>query len=143
MSSRASSREPEIAYLFTLYACSPAMSTIAVRDPGGYFDPFRGAHYKDAGDPEDLHAGVSRGAQGSRWRSPFPISISRGRANISTNCGSIIAAADAGEKTPKQAMDDTASRMGADHPPHGRAQPGGAVEVPEVDLSREVRDRLK
>ena len=23
------------------------MSTIAVRDAGGYFDPFRGVHYKD------------------------------------------------------------------------------------------------
>ncbi len=35
------SAQPEIAYLFTLYACSPVTSTTAVRDPGGYFDPFR------------------------------------------------------------------------------------------------------
>lgn len=41
------SKEPEIAYLFTLYACSPKMSTIAVRYPDGYFDPFRIEHYKD------------------------------------------------------------------------------------------------
>ena len=42
------SKEPEIAYLFTLYACSPKMSTLAVRFPDGYFDPFRIEHYKDS-----------------------------------------------------------------------------------------------
>jgi multiple sugar transport system substrate-binding protein len=41
------SPEQEIAYLFTLYATSPELSTIAVRDPDGYFDPFRLEHYTD------------------------------------------------------------------------------------------------
>ena len=41
------SKEPELAYLFTLYACSPKMSTLAVRYPNGFFDPFRIEHYKD------------------------------------------------------------------------------------------------
>ena len=41
------SKEPELAYLFTLYACSPKMSTIAVQFPEGYFDPFRVEHYQD------------------------------------------------------------------------------------------------
>ncbi|NIA70699.1 extracellular solute-binding protein [Pelagibius litoralis] len=41
------SRYPEIAYLFALYACSPEMSTRAVREAGGYFDPFRTEHYAD------------------------------------------------------------------------------------------------
>ena len=35
-----SSQHKEIAYLFTLFACSPKMSTIAVREKDGYFDPF-------------------------------------------------------------------------------------------------------
>ncbi len=39
------SRHPEIAYLFTLYACSPNMSTEAVKFADGYFDPFRSEHY--------------------------------------------------------------------------------------------------
>lgn len=38
----------ELAYLFSLFACSPKMSTLAVRETGGYFDPFRSAHYEDA-----------------------------------------------------------------------------------------------
>lgn len=39
--------EPELAYLYSLFACSPAMSTVATRDPAGYFDPTRAAHYED------------------------------------------------------------------------------------------------
>ncbi|MGH1438472.1 MAG: extracellular solute-binding protein [Cellvibrionaceae bacterium] len=36
----------EIAYLFTLYACSPSMSTLSVQQDG-YFDPFRKEHYEN------------------------------------------------------------------------------------------------
>ena len=41
------SNHPELAYLFTLYACSPKMSTEAVKFADGYFDPFRNEHYND------------------------------------------------------------------------------------------------
>jgi multiple sugar transport system substrate-binding protein len=41
------SREAEIAFLYTLFACSPSMSTLAVQFPDGYFDPFRIEHYQD------------------------------------------------------------------------------------------------
>ena len=37
----------EIAYLFILFACSPQISTLAVREQGGFFDPFRREHYTD------------------------------------------------------------------------------------------------
>ena len=40
---------PEIAYLFTLFASSPQMTTLAVRQKDGFFDPFRPEHYQDAG----------------------------------------------------------------------------------------------
>ena len=33
--------------IFFALCLLPDMSTIAVRDPAGYFDPFRGAHYED------------------------------------------------------------------------------------------------
>ena len=42
-----SSRHPELAYLFALYASTPEMSTLAVRQRGGFFDPFRAEHYTD------------------------------------------------------------------------------------------------
>ena len=41
------STEPEIAYLFALFASSSKMSTLAVSQVGGYFDPFRVEHYQD------------------------------------------------------------------------------------------------
>lgn len=41
------SAQPELAYLFMLFACSPSTSTLAVREVDGYFDPFRSEHYAD------------------------------------------------------------------------------------------------
>ncbi|MGC1496661.1 MAG: extracellular solute-binding protein [Sulfitobacter sp.] len=45
----ATSSEPELAYLFSLFAASPEMSTRAVRQADGFFDPFRPEHYDDPG----------------------------------------------------------------------------------------------
>jgi multiple sugar transport system substrate-binding protein len=42
------SAQPELAYLFALYASTPEMSTVSVRQQGGYFDPFRTEHYHDS-----------------------------------------------------------------------------------------------
>ncbi|MEE9320177.1 MAG: extracellular solute-binding protein [Granulosicoccus sp.] len=41
------SHEPELAYLFALFASSSKQSTSAVRQAGGYFDPIRLEHYND------------------------------------------------------------------------------------------------
>ncbi|ASJ76741.1 extracellular solute-binding protein [Granulosicoccus antarcticus] len=43
----ANSQQAELAYLFALYASSPHMSTLAVRQVGGFFDPIRPTHYDD------------------------------------------------------------------------------------------------
>lgn len=40
-------RHAEIAYLFALFASSAEMSTRAVRQPEGFFDPHRAEHYED------------------------------------------------------------------------------------------------
>ena len=47
-----------------------------------------------------------------------------------------LGAADAGTKTAKEALDDTAAVLGAYHPPDGQAQPEGSVGLSQVDLSR-------
>lgn len=44
-----SSQLPELSYLFALFASSPQMSTLAVRQVDGFFDPFRPEHYEDEG----------------------------------------------------------------------------------------------
>lgn len=41
------SKQPELAYLFALFASTSEMSTISVREQEGYFDPFRPEHYAD------------------------------------------------------------------------------------------------
>ena len=41
-------REPDLAYLFVLSACSPKLSSRAVAEGGGFFDPFRREHYSDS-----------------------------------------------------------------------------------------------
>jgi multiple sugar transport system substrate-binding protein len=102
------SPEPEIGYLFTLFACSPAMSTLAVRDPAGYFDPFRGAHYDDAEiaatySPEFLEA------HRRSMRDSIPDLYLKGQGEYFDELRVNIAAADTGQKTAKQALDDTAA----------------------------------
>ena len=101
------SREPEIAYLFTLYAASAVMSTIAVRDVDGYFDPFRLSHYQDQQiretyTPEflDVHK-VS-------MENSIPDFYLKGQGEYFDELRVNLSAADAGTKTPKQALNDTA-----------------------------------
>lgn len=44
----AQSTRSELAYLLTIFCTSPVVSTLAVRQPEGFFDPFRQIHYEDA-----------------------------------------------------------------------------------------------
>jgi multiple sugar transport system substrate-binding protein len=101
------SKEPEIAYLFTLYACSPAMSTIAVRDPGGYFDPFRGAHYEDA-EIVNTYSPEFLAVHKESMRGSIPDLYLKGQGEYFDELRVNLGAADAGTKTAKQALDDTA-----------------------------------
>ena len=41
------SAHPELAYLLALFCVSPDISTLAVDEAGGFFDPFRQNHYED------------------------------------------------------------------------------------------------
>lgn len=40
-------QQPELAYLFALFAVTPDVSCRSVREASGYFDPFRDEHYRD------------------------------------------------------------------------------------------------
>jgi multiple sugar transport system substrate-binding protein len=113
------SREPEISYLFSLFACSPAMSTIAVRDPAGYFDPTRAAHYEDA-EIAKTYSPEFLVAHKASMASSIPDLYLKGQGEYFDELRVACAAADAGTKTPKQALDDCAAsweritrRMGA------------------------------
>ena len=103
---------PEIAYLFTLFASSPKMSIASVREPGGYFDPFRGGHYNDSVvrqsySPEFL------AAHEDSMRNSIPDLYLKGQVEYFDELRLNVKAADAGTKTPKQALDDTVSAWNA------------------------------
>jgi multiple sugar transport system substrate-binding protein len=101
------SEEQEIAYLFTLYAVSPALSTIAVRDPGGYFDPFRDEHYKDP-DIIKLYSKEFLDVHEASMRGSIPDLYLKGQGEYFDVLRVNVQAADIGQKTAKQALDDTA-----------------------------------
>jgi multiple sugar transport system substrate-binding protein len=42
------SKQKELAYLFCLFASAPSISTLAIQDNNGFFDPHRREHYDDA-----------------------------------------------------------------------------------------------
>jgi multiple sugar transport system substrate-binding protein len=102
------SPEPEIAYLYSLFACSPVMSTIAVRDPAGYFDPTRGAHYQDA-EIQKTYSPEFLVAHKASMTNSIPDLYLKGQGEYFDELRVNIAAADAGSKTAKQALDVTAA----------------------------------
>ena len=101
------SKEQEIAYLYTLYACGPEMSTIAVRDPGGYFDPIRGAQYKDA-DVIKAYSAEFLVAHEASMRGSIPDLYLKGQGEYFDALRVNIQAADVGKMKPKEALDETA-----------------------------------
>jgi multiple sugar transport system substrate-binding protein len=103
------SKQPEIAYLFTLYACSPAQSTIAVRDPDGYFDPFRKVHYSDPQIIQNYSAPFLA-VHEVAMRDSIPDLYLRGQGEYFDVLRVNLQAADVGEKKPKEALDEVASK---------------------------------
>jgi hypothetical protein len=104
----AAAAEPEIGYLFTLYATSPAMSTIATRDPDGYFDPTRGAHYED-GEIRETYSPEFLEVHRVSMQNSIPDLYLKGQGEYFDELRVNLTAADSGTKTAKQALDDTAS----------------------------------
>ena len=78
------------------------------RDPGGYFDPFRGAHYKDAQITE-TYSKPFLDAHEDSMRNSIPDLYLKGQGEYFDELRVNLTAADVGEKTPKEALDDTAA----------------------------------
>jgi multiple sugar transport system substrate-binding protein len=101
------SPQQEIAYLFTLYAASPVQSTIAVRDIGGYFDPFRVEHYSDP-DIIKAYSKEFLDVQEASLRGAIPDLYLKGQGEYFDVLRVNIQAADTGQKKPKEALDTVA-----------------------------------
>ncbi|MEM8852818.1 MAG: transcriptional antiterminator, partial [Pseudomonadota bacterium] len=135
------SQEPEIAYLYSLFACSPAMSTIAVQDPDGYFDPTRSAHYDDPDITKTYSADFLRAHRDS-MRDSIPDLYLKGQGEYFDELRVAIAAADAGTKTPKEALDDCASAWSRITRRMGRRSQAVQWQFLKSSYPESVRDKL-
>lgn len=102
------SKEPEIAYLFTLFATSPKESTVAVRDPDGYFDPFRSEHYKDP-DIIKSYSEAFLVVHEASMRGSIPDLYLKGQGEYFDALRVAIQDVDVGKQKPKEALDDVAN----------------------------------
>lgn len=136
------SAEPEIAYLYSLFACSPAMSTVAVRDPDGYFDPTRAAHYED---PEivDTYTKPFLEAHRTSMIGSIPDLYLKGQGEYFDELRVAVAAADAGSKSPQEALDDCASAWSRITRRMGRKSQAVQWQFLKANYPPSVRDRLK
>lgn len=103
------SKNPELAYLFALYACSPEMSTRAVRESGGYFDPFRSEHYSDPQIIETYSEDFLSAHRDSMARS-IPDLYLRGQGEYFDALRENLVLADSGSISAKEALDRTAKQ---------------------------------
>lgn len=103
----ANSKQPEIAYLFILFACSPVISTEAVRQADGYFDPYRSEHYADAGIIE-TYSKEFLDTHKFSMANAIPDLYLDGQGEYFGTLRENIAAALTGKMSSKEAMDRTA-----------------------------------
>lgn len=72
------SREPELGFLFARFAVTASESTVAVRAPDGFFDPFRSEHYADA-EISDLYGSDFLSVHRHSMQNSIPDLYLRGR----------------------------------------------------------------
>ena len=103
------STEPEVAYLFALFASSPTQSTHSVSDRRGYFDPHRPEHYADDGIVEAYSKPFLQ-AHETSMRNAIPDLYLDGHGEYFGALNEGIIAAQEGRKDAATAMRDTAKR---------------------------------
>jgi multiple sugar transport system substrate-binding protein len=103
------SGEPEIAYLFALFASSPTQSTRSVSDPRGYFDPHRPEHYQDDGIIDAYSEPFLR-AHDVSMRNAIPDLYLNGHGEYFGALNDAIIDAQEGRKDAAKALSETAKR---------------------------------
>ncbi len=103
------SKEKEIAYLFSLFACSPYISTLAISEPSGYFDPFRQEHY-DAPQIIDTYTKEFLSAHRESMSRSIPDFYLKGQGEYMAALKENLINAYRQKLSPKQALDLTAKQ---------------------------------
>lgn len=105
----ANSAEPEIAYLFSLFACSPDISKRSVSETGGFFDPFRPQHY-DAPEIIETYSEAFLNTQKHSMENAIPDLYLNGQSKYFGVLRECLAKAAAGERTPEEALNRAAQQ---------------------------------
>ncbi|ABG31122.1 transcriptional antiterminator [Roseobacter denitrificans] len=103
------SRQPEVAYLFCLFASTPEMSTLAVRQKDGFFDPFRAEHYEDAGIKE-AYTAEFLSVQRASLESAIPDLYLQNQGEYFRVLNEWLMRALTGEVSPKNALERVSNR---------------------------------
>lgn len=100
----ATSRRPELAYLFALFACSPRASTEAVRARDGFFDPFRREHYDDP-EIREVYSGPFLDVHQSSMEACIPDFYLQGAGEYWSILRRFLLQADGGQLEPARALE--------------------------------------
>ena len=95
--------------LFALFACSPEMSTKAVREASGFFDPFRSAHYEDP-DIRNTYTPEFLSAHKESMAESIPDLYLPGQGEYFSALRENLVRADSGQQSAKRALDLTAQQ---------------------------------
>lgn len=103
----AHSEHKQLAYLLALFCVSPIISTRAVREADGYFDPFRRAHYRDD-DIERAYGSSFLKAHENSMRNSIPDFYLGGQGRYLDALRQQIMAVSNGEYGAQQGLDNCA-----------------------------------
>ncbi len=95
--------QPELAYLFTLFASDPEVSARAIANPEGFFDPHRREHYADAGIKASYGQGFLK-VHRTAMDEAIPDLYLQGRNQYIESLSSALIAINEREFSPKEAM---------------------------------------
>lgn len=103
------STRKELAYLLALFCVSPFVSTLAVRERDGYFDPFRESHYQDQ-DIERAYGRSFLDAHQQSMRTSIPDFYIRGQGKYIDALREQITLCLNGEISAEEAMQNCSKR---------------------------------
>lgn len=104
-----SSKQPELAYLLALFCATPHVSSLAVSEPEGFFDPFRRSHYEDQAIINAYGSSFLKAHRDSLSNSIPDLYIS-GQSNYMDALRQQILETVSGELSAKQALDICAQK---------------------------------
>lgn len=103
------SRDPELAYLFILFASTAHISTQSVREPSGYFDPFRREHYTDSTIQRTYGSNFLQVHQESLEKC-IPDFYLRGQGRYFSSLKHAVHAVNGGHLSPRKALTQVSTR---------------------------------